>query len=200
MKVFIIFLTVALLIGGCSTQPEYVDLQNSKEYSSMGLDYHDLEVAASQSVNSLLNSAYVQNLSGKPKVLAISDVKNDTMQRINTEQLTRKVVRDMRNSGKFILTMAIAGSGGTTDRMISRSRSLRDNEEFDAYSVAEKGTLQAPSLSLSGEIVQRNTKVGSKQRVDYYFLLTLTDIHKGIVLWDDEVNIIKVGSNASVSW
>ncbi|AAP78459.1 conserved hypothetical protein [Helicobacter hepaticus ATCC 51449] len=184
---------------GCSTSPKYINTADSKSYTSMGLDYHDIEKAASNSVRSLLNSNYVRNLSrtGSPKVLMISNVINDTMQTIDTEQLTRKVTRDMRNSGKFVLTLAV---GNKKDKGITMGRSVRDNDEFDQHTTIEKGTLKAPEFSLSGKIVQKNTKIGSKQRTDYYFLLTLTNIKDGLVVWDDEVNIIKLGSNSSVSW
>ncbi|PAF44468.1 penicillin-binding protein activator LpoB [Helicobacter sp. 11S02596-1] len=191
-----------LILAGCASKVEYIDQKDSKSYSSIGLDQHDIEDAASKSVQSLLQSGYVKNLATakKPKVLAISDVVNDTMQNFSTEELTRKITRDMRNSGKFILTMAISGSGGSTDKMIAQARDARKNDEFNQYTVQEKGTLIAPELSLSGKIVQRNTKVGSKQRVDYFFLLSLTDIKTGLVVWDDEVNIIKLGKNKSVAW
>lgn len=189
----------ALLLIGCSNSPKYVDTANSKNYTSMGLDYHDVEKAANDSVQSLLKSAYVKSLSrlSSPKVLMISDVVNDTMQTIDTSQLTRKVTRDMRNSGKFALTLAI---GAKTDSGIKKARNTRNDDEFDQHTTIEKGTLKAPELSLSGKIVQKNTKVGSKQRTDYYFLLTLVNLKDGLVVWDDEVNIIKVGSNKSVSW
>lgn len=194
-------LSTLLTIGsvGCTQSPQYVDPSDSKSYTSMGIDYHDIEKTASQSVDSLLQSAYVRNISrtNAPKVLMISSVINDTMQIIDTDQLTRKVVRDMRNSGKFVLTLAV---GDKQDRGIAAGRAVRDNEEFDQHTTIEKNTLKAPELSLSAKIVQKNTKVGSKQRADYYFLLTLTNLKDGLVVWDDEVNIIKIGSNSSASW
>ena len=199
-KAFLCLITIcALFMVGCSTSPKYINTADSKSYTSMGLDYHDIEKAASDSVRSLLNSNYVRNLSrtGSPKVLMISNVINDTMQTIDTEQLTRKVTRDMRNSGKFVLTLAV---GNKKDKGITMGRSVRDNDEFDQHTTIEKGTLKAPEFSLSGKIVQKNTKIGSKQRTDYYFLLTLTNIKDGLVVWDNEVNIIKLGSNSSVSW
>lgn len=199
-KAFLYLITIGtLFMVGCSTSPKYINTADSKSYTSMGLDYHDIEKAASNSVRSLLNSNYVRNLSrtGSPKVLMISNVINDTMQTIDTEQLTRKVTRDMRNSGKFVLTLAV---GNKKDKGITMGRSVRDNDEFDQHTTIEKGTLKAPEFSLSGKIVQKNTKIGSKQRTDYYFLLTLTNIKDGLVVWDDEVNIIKLGSNSSVSW
>lgn len=189
---------VALLLAGCSQSPQYINPSDSRSYASMGLDYHDIEQAAIQSVDSLLQSAYVKDLSyGRPKVLMISSVVNDTMQIIDIDQLSRKIVRDMRKSGKFLLTLAV---GDKQDRGIASRGATRDNDEFDQHTTIEKGTLKAPELSLSAKIVQKNAKVGSKQRTDYFFLLTLTDLKDGLVVWDDEVNIIKVGSNSSVSW
>ncbi|BDB66715.1 penicillin-binding protein activator LpoB [Helicobacter cinaedi] len=189
----------ALLIAGCGGGPEYVDASNSKAYASMGLDYHDIEKAASDSVQSLLSSAQVREISqgGKKRVVMISGVINDTMQTIDTDQLSRKITRDMRNSGKFVLTLA---QGAKTEKGIDMARSARDNDEFDQRTTIEKGNLKSAELSLSGKIVQKNTKVGSKQRTDYFFLLTLTNLKDGTVVWDDEINIIKLGSNSSVTW
>ncbi|RAX55172.1 penicillin-binding protein activator LpoB [Helicobacter sp. 16-1353] len=201
-----IWLVVLIFIGmifvACSSKTEYVALEDSKEYTTTGLDYHDIANAAEQSVKSLLSSNYTKKISDtRPKVLAISDVVNDTMQMIDTEQLTRKVTRDMRNSGKYILTLAISGSGGSKDAMIDSARDARNDDEFNQYTTIEKGELIAPELSLSGKIIQKNTKLSSsQQRIDYYFLLTLVDLKSGLVLWDDEVNIIKIGSNKSVAW
>ena len=165
----------------------------------MGLDYHDIQDAAQKSIDSLISSKYAKKIDAdKPKVLVISAVINDTMQHIDTEQLTRKITREMRNSGKFVLSLAM---GESSDAMIHTARKARNNDEYNQYTTIEKGELIAPDLSLSGKIIQKNTKISSgKQRIDYYFLLTLSDIKSGLVLWDDEVNIIKVGSNKNVAW
>ena len=120
---------------------------------------------------------------------------------VDVEQLSRKITRNMRNSGKFKLSLAISGTGTSSDKMIDSVRKqTRGNEEFDQYSVIEKGQLKGAQLSLSGKIWQKNVKVNGKQRTDYFFLLTLVDLATGEVVWDDEANIIKVGSNKSVSW
>lgn len=192
-----LFLSVILIFCGCGVQTEYVDLADSAKYTSSGLDYHDIQNTAMQSISSLLSSRYAKNIDAQsPKVLVISSVINDTMQHIDTQQLTRKITREMRNSGKFILSLAMGG-----DEMIMSARKARESDEFNQYTTIEKGELIAPELSLSGKILQKNTKISSgKQRIDYYFLLTLSDIKSGLVLWDDEVNIIKVGSNKNVAW
>ena len=120
-----IILVGSMLLGCGGVQ--YVDNADSREYASLGIDYHDLEKAASDNIKSLLESGYVRSLAGleKPKVLAISNVINDTMQHFSTQELTRKITRDMRNSGKFILTMAFAGSGGSKDTMLDSVREAR---------------------------------------------------------------------------
>lgn len=189
-----------LAFSACNNGPEHVDAGDSRAYASMGLDYHDIESVVEKSVASLLSSGYVKSIK-QPKVLVISDIINDTMQNVDVEQLSRKVTRDMRNSGKFKLSLALSGTGTSGDRMIDSVRAkTRGNEEFDQYSVIEKGQLKGAQLSLSGKIWQKNVKVNGKQRTDYFFLLTLVDLATGEVVWDDEANIIKVGSNKSVSW
>lgn len=195
----ILLLVFAVVFCACSVQTQYVNLKDSKDYTSVGLDYHDIDDAATKSVKSLLTSKYTKDIDAdKPKVLVISSVVNDTMQHIDTQQLTRKITRQMRESGKFLLSLAM---GESSDSMIETARMARDNDEFNQYTTIEKGELVAPELSLSGRIIQKNTKLSSsKQRIDYYFLLTLSDIKSGLVIWDDEVNIIKVGSNKNVAW
>ncbi|MFC3868376.1 penicillin-binding protein activator LpoB [Helicobacter equorum] len=198
-KIVVTLLSIVLL-SACSSGPEYVDSGDSRSYASMGLDYHDIESVVEKSVDSLLSSGYVQNIK-QPKVLVISDIINDTMQNVDVEQLSRKITRNMRNSGKFKLSLAISGTGTSGDKMIDSVRKqTRGNEEFDQYSVIEKGQLKGAQLSLSGKIWQKNIKVNGKQRTDYFFLLTLVDLATGEVVWDDEANIIKIGSNKSVSW
>lgn len=200
MSKVIVALVGIVFFSACNSGPEYVDSGDSRSYASMGLDYHDIEGVVEKSVDSLLSSGYVQNIK-QPKVLVISDIINDTMQNVDVEQLSRKITRNMRNSGKFKLSLAISGTGTSSDKMIDSVRKqTRGNEEFDQYSVIEKGQLKGAQLSLSGKIWQKNVKVNGKQRTDYFFLLTLVDLATGEVVWDDEANIIKVGSNKSVSW
>jgi PBP1b-binding outer membrane lipoprotein LpoB len=59
----------------------------------------------------------------------------------------------------------------------------------------------APDMSLSGKIIQRNTSDGgSGQRVDYYFMLTITDIKSGLAFWEGQEVVKKITSNKSAAW
>lgn len=142
-------------------------------------------------VASFLSSDFVKNLEGK-KVLVISDIENLTDEDIDIELLSRKLIRQIRNSKKFTLTNAIAGSGSKTDKMIRESRKLRNDEEYNQYTTKEKGNLVAPDYSLSGKITQRTKSIGKEVRVDYQLLLVLSDLKDGVVLWDNEKIISKV--------
>jgi len=56
-------------------------------------------------------------------------------------------------------------------------------------------------MSLSGKILQRNINMGDgKQQVEYYFMLTLTDLKNGFNTWEGESIIGKRGSAKAVAW
>ncbi|WP_104733442.1 penicillin-binding protein activator LpoB [Helicobacter felis] len=194
----------ALVLAGCGgNNVSYIAPQDQAKYATAGLDYHDIEAAAKTAVTSMLQSPDVQGLSKPKYVIAVSDVINDTMQHFDTQQLTQLVIQTLKDQihGKFYVTKAIAGSGGSEDAMINRARQLRNNDEFNQETTKEKGTLDAPDLSLSGKVIQRNAKVSSsKQRIDYIFILSLTSIGNGLEVWSREFPISKLGSNKSVSW
>ncbi|CCB79109.1 hypothetical protein HBZC1_01230 [Helicobacter bizzozeronii CIII-1] len=203
-KVWISCIAGALILAGCGQEVSYVSQkdQDSKKYATAGLDYQDIEYAAKTAVQSMLASGEMQELKGK-QVIAVSDVLNDTMQHFDTEQLTQMVIQTLTDQvkGKFYVTKAIAGSGGSADHMIGKARQLRNDEEFNQETTQEKGTLRAPDLSLSGKVSQRNARVSSsKQRIDYIFILSITSIKSGLVVWSREFPIVKLGSNKSVSW
>ncbi|MGX3043679.1 penicillin-binding protein activator LpoB [Helicobacter sp. T3_23-1056] len=182
-------LAFLFLLASCAYKPQYIN--DSSDYTSFGIDYHDIEMMIDDIVASFLSSDFVKNLEGK-KVLVISDIENLTDEDIDIELLSRKLIRQIRNSKKFTLTNAIAGSGSKTDKMIRESRKLRNDEEYNQYTTKEKGNLVAPDYSLSGKITQRTKSIGKKVRVDYQFLLVLSDLKKGVVLWDNEEIISKV--------
>ncbi len=170
----------------------------------MGLDYRDFQKAAAEAVRSMLQSgALDRHENGTHKgrhVLAISTIINDTMQRIDTDELVKKIRVELLQSGKVVVTTAV-GASGPEDYLPMDTRGLRRSSEFDQRSVAKKGQMQAPDLSLSGKIIQRDIKVNDGiQQVEYYFQLTLTDVSSGLAFWEGETVIGKRGSNRSVSW
>jgi len=188
-----------LLAAGCAAPTEYVD-RDDKGPVTVSLDYRDFETAAGTAVESMLASGAVDNPNGGRYVMAVSRVTNDTMQRIDTAQLTKKIRVELLNSGRVVTTTAV-GLDGPEDEMVQRARQLRQSEEFDQRGVERKGTLAAPDLSLSGKIIQRNHTIDRRrQQVEYFFQLSLTDLTSGLAIWENETPIIKRTSNKSVAW
>lgn len=167
---------------------------------SVALVNEDFEKAALKAVNSMLGSGILNRTDGKRYVMAISTVINDTTQRVDTDQLIKKIRIALLKSGNVIVTTAI-GAGGAEDAMSYDARALRDNEEFNQQSVPHKGELIAPELSLSGKIIQRDYTTNSGDlEIQYYFQLTLTNVRNGLAIWEGETVISKVGENGTVSW
>lgn len=195
-----IALTVAL--AGCAPVTQYVDTKNDN-VAVMGLDYKDFETAATQLVNDMLNSplmVHPQAGQGARFVVAVSDIVNDTAQRIDTDQLTKKIRVSLLNSGRFVITTAI-GVNGAEDQMTRMSRDLKNSKMVNQKTVKKDGRVIAPDYSLSGKIIQRNNRVDSRtQQVDYYFMLTMTNLDNGLAYWEGEYPIIKRGDNRTVTW
>lgn len=197
-------LAATLTLTGCA-QMSYTDgsaAQVKKGNAlSLGLDREDFDNAAESMIQSMLSDpAFASIAPGQRKVVAIGRVLNDTPQRIDTEKLTAKITSALRRSGKFVLTSAVA-AGGALDSMSEDVRELRDNAEFNQKTIAKQGTLVAPDFSLAGKIRQDNVKLANgKVQVEYFFLLRVTDLASGLVYWEDEQTIDKVGSAKSVSW
>lgn len=191
----------ALLLTGCATDTVNVDMNHDTGKAVMGLDYRDFQASAQEMVDSMLSSGALNKPGGGRYVLVVSRIINDTMQHIDTDQLVKKIRVSLLRSGKVVVTTAISANGAEDSMSMDTRKALRGNEEFNQKTVAGKGNMIAPDLSLSGKIIQRNIRMDSStQRAEYYFQMTLTDINTGLAFWEDERVIGKQGSNKSVAW
>jgi len=200
MKIKLLTITALSLVilSGCADKVSRIDMNNDKADQVIGLDYRDFQEAATKATQSMLRSPSLAKPGGGRYILAISDIKNDTMQHIDTDQLIKKIRIELLNSGKVYTTTAV---GTSQDKMNKDARALREDDEFRNSSVAKKGTLVAPDMSLSGKILQRNINMGDgKVQVEYYFMLTLTDLSNGFATWEGETIIGKRASAKAVAW
>lgn len=196
-----IMLGLSLTLTGCSSNVEYVNADNADDAISLGLDSQDFEQAAQEALNSLLASNALNKPGGGRYVVAIGKMINDTTVRIDTDMLVKKIRIGMLQSGKAVITTAIASNSNNVDDLVYDVRELRGNDEFKQDTIAGKGTLYAPDFSLTGKILQRISRTGkNKQLVEYYLQLTLTDIKSGLAYWENESVVRKLGSNKSTAW
>jgi uncharacterized protein (TIGR02722 family) len=197
-KILVIVMLTGFLATGCSEQTSNIDIVNDDAGAVMALDYRDFDQAASKMVQSMLGDGALKKEGGGRYVVATGRIINDTMQRIDTDQLMVKIEREITNSGQAVMTSAV---GPDSDQLLHDTRQLRDSDEFDTSTTAEKRTLIAPELTIAGKIFQRNIKLDrNRQQVEYYFQLQLSDVKTGLRFWQDEVLVGKRGSDSSVTW
>jgi len=195
--------TLILASLGCRRATTNIDITNDQGKPVMELDYRDFDKAATDMVQSLLSSGKLKKADGSRYVVTTAKVVNDTMQRIDTEQLTFKIEQDLMNSGQIIMTAAVGGQGAP-DQMVYQLRDLRDSEKSDEFkkdTLPGKGQVVAPELSISGKIIQRNIRYEKgSQQVEYYFQLRTVEMASGLVYWQNETILGKRGDNKSVPW
>lgn len=197
-KIWMMFVLAGILTVGCEQKTTNIDTINDQAGAVMSLDYRDFDQAASKMLQSLLGSGRLKKEDGGRYVIATGRILNDTMQRIDTDQLMVKIERDITNSGQGVFTAAV---GPGSDQTLMESRQLRDSDEFDQSTTAARKTLIAPELTIAGKIFQRNVPMDrNRQQVEYYFQLELSDVKTGLSFWQDEVLVGKRGSNRSVPW
>jgi len=203
MRTKIIITLAGLLLTGCAAETVNIDVVHDDGKAVMELDYRDFAQAASEMIQSMVSSGALKKPGGGRYVMTTARVTNDTMQRIDTDQLMAKIEEELMNSGQVVMTSAVGGKGAP-DEMIYEMRDIRDSatgDEFKQETLAGKKTLIAPELSTSGKIFQRNIRYDrNRQQVEYYFQLKITDLTTGLRFWQKESIIGKRGSNRSVTW
>lgn len=195
---------VGIFSAGCQTTEDpgrvrYIDPYSNEGVVTVGgLDFHDWGIAAEKAINSLLSSGVLLD-NDRKSVVMISTVRNNTREHVDTDLLTKKIRISMLRSGQAIVTTAVR-AGGPEDAASMKVRELRLSDEFDQTTVQEKGQLIAPSHSLSGKIIQVDSRAGNVRQSAFAFQLTLTDLRTGLAVWEDEVPIVKQGSRPGVGW
>ena len=192
-------IALCTVLAACG-QTRVVDLDDTRDVATMQdvmeLEYRDWEKAATNMTDSMLKSNALTGVS-KP-VIAVANIKNDTMQRFDTDILIKKIRTTILKSGRAQIATNFTGEDTTSNTV----RNTRGNDEYDQSTFAQKGTLIAPNMSLSGKMIQRNLKLNSgwfsstDTRVEYYLQLTLTNLKTGLSVWEDEQPIVKEGDHA----
>jgi uncharacterized protein (TIGR02722 family) len=202
LKALLCIVLCVCVIGCSGPATKNIDMTNDQGKAVMGLDYRDFDQAAAAMIDSLIRSGSLRKPGGGRYVMATGRIVNDTMQRIDTDQLMAKVEQELMNSGQVAMTSAMGKRAQGS--MIYESRDMRDSDrgdEFNQDTLPAKGQLIAPELSISGKILQRNVKYDKKtQQVEYYFQLRIQDLTTGLQFWQEEKVIGKRGSDKMVSW
>ncbi len=192
---------MAVVITGCATPTTRIDTRNDRGPQVAGLDYRDLQEAASAMLQSLFRSGRLDRTDGQAYVMTVGKVKNDTPQRFDTDTLTSYITEELMNSGKVMVTSAMAASADNRDEMVNAARSVRGNAEFNQATVAKTGQLVAPTHSIYGKIIQREIRMdnGDKQ-IEYYFQLRIVELATGLQWWQKQHLIGKRTDGRTPTW
>jgi uncharacterized protein (TIGR02722 family) len=194
-------LALVALVAGCRTPPTIVDTDNDLGPQVASLDYRNVERAASALLQSLFRSGRLDRGDGQMYVMTVGKVKNDTMQRFDTDILTSYITEELMNNNKVMVTSAMAAGADNRDEMVNGVRSVRGNAEFNQNTVAKAGQLVAPTHSVYGKIIQREIRMdnGDKQ-IEYYFQLRIVELATGLQWWQKQTLIGKRTDGRTPTW
>lgn len=191
---FMPVLLVACASGKVSTTNP---MASKKEIDTFGLTTIDFEFAAKSALDEFMMSPWLAKKEGR-WLVQIGNVRNETVQEVDTKRLTQRMVSYMTKSGKFAFSSV---GGSLADKSVKEYRQLEKSDLYD-QDTGGKGKVVKPDLSMIGEISQ-TTNISadrSKQQLEYEFRLRVTDLSSGIILFDSLVPIDKRGSNKNFAW
>lgn len=187
----------ALALAGCGTPPtsaQYIDPNGQRAIVDVGkIDFQDFNSAASDLVQSLLNSnAIQQKHAPAPALLAISRITNDTDQQFDTDQLIGNMRTMLLHSGK-VQTLTTVGLGAAQDPLAQQLAAR------NAFQQGSQSTAM-PDYTLTGKIMMIKTYAGSVNQTAYTFYLTLTDLTTQAAVWEEHKQIVKQGKESSIGF
>ena len=202
MKKFVKMILVAcmpvLLVACASGKVSTTNpMASKKEINTFGLSTVDFDYAAKSALDEFMMSPWLAKKEGR-WLVQIGNVRNETVQEVDTKRLTQRMVSYMPKTGKFAFSSV---GGSLADSNVKEYRQLEKSDMYD-QETGGKGKVVKPDLSMIGEISQ-TTNVSadrSKQQLEYEFRLRVTDLSSGIILFDSLVPIDKRGSNKNFAW
>ena len=107
----------------------------------------------------------------------------------------------MAESERFAVSAVFADRASNRDDTISDVRAVRGNAEFNRATLQKQGQLQAPDLSLSGKLTQRNVRRDNGgTRIEYFVTLKATRLSDGVALWQKSCQVVKAVAPGMPVW
>jgi hypothetical protein len=187
----------ALLLTGCASKNDarYVDSQGPNTIVSLDrINIQDWNNAADKLVASLLSSGVLDRAPELPAVMAVSRIRNNTQQQVDTDSLTKKIRIALNQTGKVVTTTTMGPDGTVEDPMAA------DLGAMQAFLAGEKQKTLVPYYTLSGKLLEDRVRSGNTQQITFTFQLSLTTTKNGLAVWEGEELITKQGQRSSVGW
>lgn len=189
--------SAALLATGCATKKDarYIDSKGPETIVSLNaINIQDWNMAADKLVASMLASGVLERAPELPAVMAISRIRNNTQQQVDTDSLTKKIRIALNQTGKVVTTTTLGPDGKVEDAMAA------DVGAMSAFMSGQKQKTILPFYTLSGKLLEDRVRSGSVNQTTFTFQLSLTTTANGLAVWEDEEQITKQGQRSSVGW
>ncbi len=187
----------ALLLVGCASKNDarYIDPQGPQTVVSIDrINIQDWNNAAERLVASLLASGVLERAPEQPAVMAVSRIRNNTQQQVDTDLLTKNIRVALNRTGKVITTTTLGPDGRVEDPLAAEVGSMQ------AFMSGERQRTVLPFYTLSGKLLEDRVRVGNTQQTTFTFQLSLTTTRDGLAVWEDVQQITKQGRRSSVGW
>ena len=183
---------IALTAGCASNNAAYVPTGGRQNIVTVDqINIQDFINAAEAAAQKLTASGAFDKVPTPPAVIAVSLVRNNTGQQIDTDLLTKKIRVRLNESGKAV-TRLTSNLGGAEDPL---AKGASDEQLF-----LNKGKpVPLPDYTLSGKIIETRARAGNVRQSTFSFQLSLTD-KTGLAVWEGEEEITKQGKRPSVGF
>lgn len=197
MKKSIIYLTTALSLCACAPSREELAKQYQAEVTYTGeLQNQDYEIVARKLIEDAL-----QNELEKPKagggryVLAIDEIKNNTMQRISPNEIAAKLRIALQRSGKMYVTnIKEVGKAGQRADDLAMSKYVNQDTVTKVKAISY-------DVVMNGSISQKDVKLkGGNYLVEYIFNFILKDEKTQLTIWEGDIPVKKIVSADMINW
>ena len=177
-------LSVAAL-AGCGSPPKRIDPGGMSAITSMSVDVRDIKDAAGKLTESLLKSAVLDRNIGHKPVIQVGQVRNDTGDRFDTDQITFKITTGVMNNGKA--------------QILATDAAAKDLRDVNDYRGDEKQK-QLPDYILYAKLMVKTARDGSNHENTYTLQFNLADATTGNNVWQEETDFAKQGKRPTTSF
>jgi PBP1b-binding outer membrane lipoprotein LpoB len=142
----------------------------------------------------MLASGVLERAPELPAAMAVSRIRNNTQQQVDTDSLTKKIRIALNQTGKVVTTTTLGPDGKVEDAMAA------DVGAMNAFMSGQKQKTILPYYTLSGKLLEDRVRSGSVNQTTFTFQLSLTTTANGLAMWEGEEQITKQGQRSSVGW
>ena len=176
-----------MALSGCASTMQYGDAGSAKPISTE-FGSSDLQQIAEAMVDSMITfPPMVELTSAQRPVVSVDNVKNKSMQHIDTESITDSIRAKLIRSGKFRFI-----DRTTDDQTIEELKIQQDSGLVDKNNAVKFGQQLGAEFLLTSNFSEIRQKAGSITDVYYKFTMSLKNLKTGILEWSDEKEIRKV--------